>query len=145
MKIATLQAALGSALILLSAHTAIASNAHRRAHNHYGKRHGHGHSHEVVDVIESPVAGRDLEERDVECPFPFDDPTVVPVSRNKKNKGWAIAPDRACTVGNYCPIACKPGMVMNQWEKGSSYVYPQSMVCASQCYMTSWQLSLTYR
>ena len=141
MKIATLQAALGSAMLLLSAHTASASNSHRRAHNHYGKRHSHGHEHN--ELMASPVAGRDLEDRDLECTFPFDDPHVVPVTQHLKNKGWAMPPDRACTVGNYCPIACKPGMVMNQWQKGSNYVYPQSMVRLSPHNMSVWTHILT--
>ncbi|KAJ3499779.1 hypothetical protein NLG97_g41 [Lecanicillium saksenae] len=38
-----------------------------------------------------------------------------------------MAPDQSCEPGHYCPIACKEGMVMNQWEKGSTYTYPSSM------------------
>jgi hypothetical protein len=32
-----------------------------------------------------------------------------------------MSPDQPCLPGNYCPIACKPGMVMAQWDPDSNY------------------------
>lgn len=38
-----------------------------------------------------------------------------------------MSPDRPCKFGSYCPYACPPGQVMNQWKPGTTYTYPESM------------------
>lgn len=61
--------------------------------------------------------------------FPGDeDPNLVAITPNEENAGWAMSPDQPCEPGMYCPIACKPGMVMAQWDPDSSFTYPVSMV-----------------
>lgn len=130
MKTAALQAALGSALILLSSPLCLADkHGHRLAHSHYRARHTHHHSqrheHQLEDIVVSDE--KVAEKRGVQCSLP-DHPDLVPITPNAKNKGFAMAPDVACTSGMYCPIACKSGKVMAQWEPNSKYVYPQSMV-----------------
>ncbi len=87
MKFASLQAALGSALLLSFAPPSLASHGHQLAHHHYGRRHGHGsvHAH-----LEKP---RDVDDKLVRrgtCALP-NDPTVVSVP-GAMNGGWAMAP-----------------------------------------------------
>ncbi len=123
MKFASLQAALGSALLLSFAPPSLASHGHQLAHHHYGRRHGHGsvHAH-----LEKP---RDVDDKLVRrgtCALP-NDPTVVSVP-GAMNGGWAMAPDRSCTPNSYCPYACISGMVMNQWKPNTTYTFPESMV-----------------
>ncbi|KAK2071096.1 hypothetical protein P8C59_005547 [Phyllachora maydis] len=43
------------------------------------------------------------------------------------NNGFAMSPDQPCVEYGYCPIACKPGKVMAQWQPHTSYKYPESM------------------
>ena len=63
------------------------------------------------------------------CAFPTDDPDLVAVTPDEMNAGWAMSPNQQCTPNSYCPIACKPGMVMAQWDQeATSYSYPMSMV-----------------
>lgn len=63
------------------------------------------------------------------CKFPGDeDSNLVAITPDAKNAGWALSPDQECKPGSYCPIACKPGMVMAQWDPDSTYDYPASMV-----------------
>lgn len=124
MKVSTLQAALGSALVLLSDQQARASTAHRHVHRHFHKRHSHSHVHELRHVEGESTK---LEKRGT-CAFPFGmDPNLVPVTPNAANAGWAMSPDQVCSPG-YCPYACAPGMLMNQWKPGTTYIYPESMV-----------------
>lgn len=97
-----------------------ATLSHRHLHNHQHmlalqKKHEHLHSHQGS-----------LAKREVTCQLP-NDPNIVRVP-GQKNGGWALSPDIACKAGMHCPFACKPGMVMNQWEEGSTVSYPSSMV-----------------
>ena len=46
------------------------------------------------------------------CSLPSD-ADIVPVGAN----GWAMSPDEPCIPGKYCPYACPPGKVMNQWDQ----------------------------
>lgn len=124
MKFSTL---LSGTAVLLSAHSTTASDAHRRLHSHnhlhaLEKKHAHGHLQVRETEEAAPV------KRDGQCQFPSDDPNLVAVTPGSKNAGWALPPDQACEPDMYCPIACKPGMVMAQWEPGSTYTYPESMV-----------------
>lgn len=75
--------------------------------------------------------------------FPGDeDPNLVAIP-GEKNGGWALSPDQECTRGSYCPFACKPGMVMAQWEPDSTFTYPASMVSETFGYCTAL-LALTH-
>ncbi|KAI9297234.1 hypothetical protein K502DRAFT_357441 [Neoconidiobolus thromboides FSU 785] len=49
------------------------------------------------------------------CVLPDDD-SIVAITPNQANGGWAMSPDQTCTPGKWCPYSCKPGMVMNQWD-----------------------------
>lgn len=71
--------------------------------------------------------------RSVTCSFPEDD-TLVAVTPDSKNGGWAMSPDQECTPGSYCPYACPPGQVMAQWDpSATSYSYPGSMNGGLKC------------
>ncbi|TQV98705.1 hypothetical protein V2A60_007588 [Cordyceps javanica] len=122
MQLATLQAFVASAMFIL-APGADASVLHRNVHQAH--RHTHLH-HEHHRAVESPPSSVSLVKRST-CAFPTDDPDLVAVTPDQKNAGWAMSPDQSCEPGHYCPIACKEGMVMNQWEKESTYTYPSSM------------------
>lgn len=120
-------ALIGAAAALLSAHSAAASDAHRRMHSHNNlvaleKKHSHGHL--LVRETEDAQPAK----RGGQCAFPSDDDNLVAVTPGSKNAGWAMPPDQACEPDSYCPIACKPGMVMAQWKPGTKYQYPESMV-----------------
>ncbi|KAF5673582.1 murein transglycosylase [Fusarium heterosporum] len=89
----------------------------------------HGHRHNGLDQLRQhqPVQSSTIEKRGGQCQFPTDDSNMVAVTPDAKNAGWAMSPDQECKPGNYCPFACKPGMVMNQWDPDSTYEYPASM------------------
>ncbi|KAM0202931.1 hypothetical protein ACHAPQ_001143 [Fusarium lateritium] len=89
----------------------------------------HGHRHNGLEQLRQhlPIQSSTLEKRGGQCQFPTDDPNMVAVTPDEKNAGWAMSPDQPCKPGNYCPFACKPGMVMNQWDPDSTYEYPASM------------------
>ena len=123
MKTHAIQAAFGSALLLSSAQPAFATHGHRLAHSHYGKRSAHEHHH--TSVAEGRDVGKTIEKR-ATCALP-NDPDIVYVP-GAQNGGWAMAPDRPCLADMYCPIACVPGKVMNQWKPDTGYHYPESMV-----------------
>ncbi len=126
MKVTNLQAALGSALLLCSAQLSSAElHGHRRAHQHYGRRNEHSHGH-ADHQLEERNASDKVAKRAV-CSLPSH-PDLVAVP-GAQNGGWAMAPDRQCTAGTWCPIACVSGKVMAQWKPGTSYTYPDSMVC----------------
>ncbi|KAG6069678.1 hypothetical protein E4U16_007518 [Claviceps sp. LM84 group G4] len=118
MKLSVIKFFLGTVAALSAGSDATAS--HRRLHqlsNRISSHHSHGHSR---------VENNALVKRG-NCAFPTDDPDLVPVTPGSKNAGWAMSPDQECKPGGYCPFACKPGMVMAQWDPHSSYVYPVSM------------------
>lgn len=61
------------------------------------------------------------------CKFP-DKEGLVSVFKDGVNAGWAMSPDEACIPGKYCPYACPPGQLMNQWNpEATTYLYPTSM------------------
>lgn len=121
------QAAIGSASLFLSAQPVAATHnhGHRHAHEQFGKRHVHGHS-SVKEVVSAPMPAL---ERRGDCSLP-DHPDLVRVP-GALNNGFAMAGDVRCSHGKYCPIACVAGKVMAQWEPGSKYKYPESMVSSS--------------
>jgi hypothetical protein len=60
------------------------------------------------------------------CSFPTDK-GLVAVQKNGQNAGWAMHSDQQCTYGSWCPYACPPGQLMNQWDPSvTSYSYPGS-------------------
>lgn len=119
MKVTDVQAALASAVVLLSLPAGSVASSHKRFHQLPNKKHTHLRSH----TVESPNS---IVKRGT-CAFPTDDPNLVAVTPDAENAGWAMSPDQPCKPGHYCPIACKPGMVMAQWSPDSSYSYPSSM------------------
>ncbi|KAI3402256.1 hypothetical protein diail_185 [Diaporthe ilicicola] len=125
MRKAVLTAALGSALLFLAAQPASATAAHRRAHQHYSNNHTHIEQDALGLALLKP-RGR-LVNRAGQCAFPEGEAGLVTITPDSKNRGWALSPDQECTAGSYCPFACEPGMVMNQWKQGTTYVYPESM------------------
>lgn len=125
MKLSIVQAAIGSASVILSAHPASANLGHRHAHIEYARRHGHGHGHEhrqADEIISAPKVAA----RKASCSLP-DDPDLVHVPGDVNN-GFAMSPDEPCEDGKWCPIACRPGKVMAQWKPDTVQVYPESMV-----------------
>ncbi|KAI3406168.2 hypothetical protein KGF56_001010 [Candida oxycetoniae] len=63
----------------------------------------------------------------VKCPFP-ETLGLVAVAKDGANAGWAMSPDEPCVPGKYCPYACPPGQLMNQWDpSATTYSYPSSM------------------
>ena len=121
LSITPIHGALGLALVLLSAGCE-ASHSHRHLHQHYENQHTHLHVRHTDQAAEPSIEKRST------CAFPGDeDPNLVAVTPDKKNAGWAMSPDQECTKDSYCPYACKPGMVMAQWDPDSTYDYPSSM------------------
>ncbi|KAG6008347.1 hypothetical protein E4U21_004551 [Claviceps maximensis] len=123
MRLPFLYVLLGTAAVTVSE----ASASHQRAHQ-VGKRlarHHGGHIHSRAETNAIVKRGT--------CAFPTDDPNLVAVTPEAMNAGWAMSPDQECRPGDYCPIACKPGMVMAQWKPGSSYKYPDSMFGGLYC------------
>ncbi|PHH65315.1 hypothetical protein CDD81_2727 [Ophiocordyceps australis] len=94
---------------------------------HHQKHHGslelvrHTHLHSRTDVSNEARSNCGV------CRFPTDDANLVAITPHADNCGWAMSPDQQCKPGSYCPFACKPGMVMAQWDPESSYTYPASM------------------
>lgn len=130
MKLTTIQAAVGSTIVLLSAQPAI---AHDSSHRHLHKaRPAVSRAENVEQLVEREVIKRTSDGKAI-CSLPSDSSLVkVP---GAQNNGFAMSPDQVCTEGSYCPIACKPGMVMAQWDPKSSYTYPSSMVRLSRVFL----------
>lgn len=63
------------------------------------------------------------------CEFISNAANVVAVDKSGLNKGYAMHSDQACTYDSWCPYACKPGMLMAQYDSSvTSYQgYPSSM------------------
>lgn len=130
MKLLDIQAAIGTAILLLS----LPCDAnHKHSHTHrqleiFERRHSHSHNHQRLHAsprAENVESG--LEKRGT-CAFPTN-AGLVAVTPDALNAGWAMAPDKPCRTGKYCPYACPPGQVMAQWNpEATSYVYPLSMV-----------------
>ena len=124
MKLSTAHGALGWALVLLSAPfcEASLSHNHRHVHQQIDKRHSHTHHHGRAAEDAAPEIVKKST-----CAFPDDDPNMVAITPGEDNGGWAMSPDQTCEEDMYCPFACKPGMVMNQWDPDSTVSYPSSM------------------
>lgn len=103
--------------------------AHQRAHAVRRLNHSHNHNLAENQILgRSSIVRRNSQGKAL-CSLPSH-PDLVKVP-GAKNSGFAMSPDQECVEGSYCPIACKSGKVMAQWEPGSSFTYPSSMVCCS--------------
>ena len=124
MKLLDVQAAVGTAILLLSL-PCDAKPGHRLSHlDVLEKRHSHKRLHASPRAEGNESA---LQKR-ATCAFPTN-AGLVAVTPGSSNGGWAMSPDQSCTAGSYCPYACPPGEVMAQWNpKATSYTYPLSMV-----------------
>jgi hypothetical protein len=124
MKLLDIQAAIGTAILLLSL-PCDAKHGHSLSHlDVLGKRHSHKriHASPKVEGIEDGLKKRGT------CAFPTN-AGLVAVTPGSMNAGWALSPDQSCTPGNWCPYACPSGQVMAQWNpQATSYSYPMSMV-----------------
>jgi hypothetical protein len=129
MKLLEIQAAIGTAILLLSSPC---DAAHKHSHQlqhleAFGKRHNHRRVYPSpqAEGIEAGLSKRGT------CAFPTD-AGLVAVTPNEQNAGWAMSPNQPCTPNSYCPYACPSGQVMAQWNPlATSYVYPLSMVSQS--------------
>lgn len=128
MRPTTLRALAGSALLCLAAEPVAANSGHRHLHSKHSGNHTHGEQDSSLELIKR---GK-LVNRAGQCAFP-EDAGLVAVTPGSMNKGWAMSPDQECTADSYCPFACPSGQLMNQWEPGSSYVYPSSMAGGLYC------------
>jgi hypothetical protein len=60
------------------------------------------------DETYADVGARDISKRQgATCSLPTDDGNFVPVTPDQQNKGFAMAPNKPCNAGMYCPYACK--------------------------------------
>ena len=125
MKITTIQAALGSALLLST--QAGATLHHRHQHLHQKLSHAHISASRYNDNYSERNATELRKRGGKSCAFPKSD-GLVEVTPGGKNAGWAMAPDQECVSGTWCPIACPSGKVMNQWKPDTTYSFPDSTV-----------------
>lgn len=122
MKLLDIQAAIGTAILLLS----LPCDAKHGSHAHLevlAQRHSHKRLHASPRAESATEKG--LERRGT-CEFPSS-LGLVSVKPSEQNAGWAMSPDQPCTPGTYCPYACPCGQVAMQWDP-SATSYP-SMVC----------------
>lgn len=125
MRIHEVQAAIGTAVLLLST-ASDARLGHRMSHlDAFEKKHHHHRS--LHNEVRAEGNESTLEKR-ATCDFPSG-AGLVSVTPGSMNGGWALSPDQACTAGSFCPYACPPGQVMAQWDPlAIAYTYPMSMV-----------------
>lgn len=87
----------------------------------------HAHAHQHARRQGQQIEGKNLTHlfrRSGTCSFPNGD-NMVAVQSSGKNGGWAMHNDQECSYGSWCPYACEPGMLMNQWDPDiTSYTYP---------------------
>jgi len=125
MQLLQIQAAIGTAILLLSA-PCDAKHGHSHSLEVLGRRHNHLH-HRKLHATRREESPAEIQKRGT-CAFPKDK-GLVAVTPNLMNGGWAMSPDEPCATDTWCPYACPPGEVMNQWDpSATTYSYPQSMV-----------------
>ncbi|KAI1826456.1 beta-glucosidase-domain-containing protein [Xylaria intraflava] len=148
MRTTTLQAAIGSALLLLAAHPCHASpqhlqhrhqhqHQHRQIHQHHrnnnNKRDNFTPSNDTVNPRYDARRSDKLQARDgAKCEFPSTE-GLVAVTPDAMNGGWALSPDKECVDGTWCPIACPPGQLMAQWKPDTVYTFPESTYGGIYC------------
>lgn len=106
----------------------------RLSHHHH---HNHRRSPVLLEDFDSSGGNEtetlELEKRYGSCAFPYGS-LMVAVTPGSSNAGWAMSPDQPCTPGSYCPYACEPGYLMDQWDPAAtSYTYPESMYGGLYC------------
>jgi len=131
MKLLDIQAAIGTAILLLSL-PCDTKHVHQLSHLD-SKRHNHKHVHKSLQASPRAEGIEDvLETRAGACAFP-NDPSMTAVTPDQANAGWAMSPNQPCTPGGWCPYACKAPGVSKQWDPAATaYVYPFNMVCQSR-------------
>ncbi|XBW38007.1 hypothetical protein QEN19_003592 [Hanseniaspora menglaensis] len=69
------------------------------------------------------------------CSFISNGDDVVAVGVSGKNNGYAMHSDQECSFDSWCPYACKPGMLMAQFDSSvTTYEgYPTSMYGGIYC------------
>ncbi|KAK9420661.1 hypothetical protein SUNI508_00752 [Seiridium unicorne] len=121
----SVQTAASLVALLVAAQPCLASSKHR--HLHVGRRHSHSDtSNNDTTEVELKARGSDT------CVFPSGE-GLVAITPNSDNAGWAMSPDQPCKCGSYCPYACPPGQVMNQWKDGSTYATTDRMAGGLFC------------
>ncbi|KAI0409082.1 beta-glucosidase-domain-containing protein [Xylaria palmicola] len=143
MKATTLQATIGSAMLLLATQPSYISAQHQHHHQHRQIHHQHHHhASKRGDYFSGNATSNPrYESRRPEklqarggskCEFPKTK-GLFAVTPSAMNAGWALAPDQECVDGTWCPIACPPGQVMAQWKPGTTYTYPESTCGGIYC------------
>ncbi|KAI2635015.1 hypothetical protein GGS21DRAFT_88604 [Xylaria nigripes] len=142
MKTTTLQATVGSAIVLLAAQPCHASSRQLGdVHHEYlsstdrsNKRYGYTSSNAAFNPrYEGRQSEKQLQARSgAKCQFPSNK-GLVAVTPDAKNGGWALAPDQECVDGTWCPIACPSGQLMAQWKPGTHYAFPESTYGGVYC------------
>lgn len=96
----------------------------------------HVHAHDHAKKLGKNIEGKEvthLFRRGGTCQFPNGD-GMVAVQTSGKNAGWAMHNDQECSYGSWCPYACEPGQLMNQWDPDvTSYTYPGSQYGGLYC------------
>ncbi|MCJ1479763.1 hypothetical protein MMC13_008449 [Lambiella insularis] len=127
MKLTRIVTTIGASFAL---YAPFACGKHNHAHlNQLDLKHRHHIREAQTSKVEDGGALdlREVSRRGGSCQFPTS-AGLVAVTPGSQNAGWAMSPNQPCTPGMYCPYACPPGQVMNQWDpKATSYTYPASM------------------
>ncbi|KAJ2972394.1 hypothetical protein NUW58_g9193 [Xylaria curta] len=143
MKTTTLQAAIGSAILLVATQPCYVSaqhqhqhqhrQLHHQHHHHASKRDNYGPSNATSNPRYSSRRPEKLQARGGgKCEFPKSK-GLFAVTPSAKNGGWALAPDQECVDGTWCPIACPSGQVMAQWKPDTTYAFPESTYGGIYC------------
>ncbi|KAI0478746.1 beta-glucosidase-domain-containing protein [Xylariaceae sp. FL0804] len=141
MKTATMQAALGSAILMLAV-PATADAAHHRHQNRHHSLHTERRTEAVTrefSTLNNATNPRyesrkadGIGKRGATCEFPSNK-GAISITPGSTNAGWALSPDMECADGKWCPIACPPGQVMNQWKPDTTYVVGESTCGGIYC------------
>ncbi|KAI1492638.1 beta-glucosidase-domain-containing protein [Biscogniauxia mediterranea] len=133
MKTVGVQAALGSAVLLLASHPYTAAAEHHHQHQYLHQRH-HAHveardvfrGHTPSNETSNPRSQKLQARGGSTCKFPSDKGAVA-ITPGSMNAGWSMSPDQECADGTWCPFACPPGKMLAQWKPNTHYTYPDSM------------------
>ncbi|KAI0391175.1 beta-glucosidase-domain-containing protein [Xylariaceae sp. FL0594] len=153
MKTTTITAAIGTAVLILTARPCAASGQHQLLHRHqHQHQHPHPHHQHQHHPLRRDIFGpgfgptnasanpryesrrpEKIHARDgAKCQFP-EDKGLFAVTPGSLNGGWALAPDQECVDGTWCPIACPPGKLMAQWKPNTHYTFPASTCGGIYC------------
>ncbi|KAI1499681.1 beta-glucosidase-domain-containing protein [Biscogniauxia marginata] len=138
MKTTTIQAAVGSAALLLAAQPYTAAAQHHHQHQHFHRHHLHPEArdpfrgHTPSNETSNPRSQKLQARGGSTCKFPSDKGAVA-ITPSGMNGGWSMSPDQECADGTWCPFACPPGEVLAQWKPNTHYTYPDSMCGGIYC------------